>query len=513
MSAFDLIAEDKPLQDKCGIIGLINPNYKELLPTALIAASGVQHRGQQGAGVALRTKKGILRYTANGLIAAIFNKTLLKRLNRKSIWTMVHCRYGTYGGYDACNLQPCQVKASNGDDILLIHNGEFNGIEKIKAMLGDKKFPDDTSDTYLFTELLAQEKGENWDEKIKSALKKVTGAYSLIIGIGDAMYLARDPHGIRPLVFGKINGGYLAASETFALNKIGAKFVREVRRGEIIRMDHDGLTVVSEGTTTPGNFCDFEWAYFERPDSRLPVQDVAENKLDDKTWMSVTEFRERCGAALAIEAPIKDASFVVGVPDSGIALGTGYASALGAPYRQVIIRHHFDLHGGQRLFMRDDEINLIGKRVLGKLSLVRDPRIWKGAKVVIADDSIVRGNVCSRLTKAIKDAGAAEVHWIIGFPPVAHPCHLGVSMRSGDELVAYKYRGDTKKIAEEFGATSVSYISHRGFLKARILSGQLNESQNEGEIFLRNGSCGGCITGNYPVNRDGSVNPNASQQT
>ncbi len=497
------LIDDKPLQEKCGIIGLFTPAYQGQLPTALVAASGVQHRGQQGAGSAAQTKKGIVKYTGNGLLADIFYEKIIKRLNKPSTWTLIHCRYGTFGGWSPDNLQPCIGRASDGSEIAVIHNGEFVATAQMKKLLHEKDLPQDISDSYLFTLLLAQAEGDSWDAKILSTLGKVKGAYSLIMGVEEKMYVARDPHGIRPLVLGKIDGGYLAASETFALNKVGAKFVREVRKGEVIRIDKDGLHVIKEGTKGVGNFCDFEWAYFERPDSLLPT--YSKDKKD--AWMSVTEFRERCGAMLAQEAPIPNASFVVGMQDSGVAVALGYSNALKIPYRQVVIRHHFDLHGQQRLFMRDDELNMIGKRVLGKLSLVRDPRIWKDAIVVVGDDSIVRGNVTANITRAIFSAGAREVHWIIGFPPVIAPCHLGVSMRSGEELIAYKHKGDTREIAREIGATSINYISHKSFVKARILSDKILTPKDQRDIFLANGGCGGCVTGKYPVNKDGTTHP------
>ncbi len=500
----DQLSQDKPLQDKCGIVALLGKTYSNSLPLALLAAGGVQHRGQQGAGIALCTKRGVKYHTGNGLLKDIFTSQVVDTLDRPCRWVMVHCRYGTNGGYDKRNLQPCAVKSKEGIPISVVHNGEFVATEKLRSLLL-KKFPDDISDTYLFAQLLAETEGVNWDKRVIDALSRVRGAYSLIIGIEERIYIARDEQGIRPLIVGRQNGTWIVASETHALDKIGAKVTREVKRGEIIRIDSAGITVIKRGIEGKGNFCDFEWAYFSRPDSLLSTGQREHEGRAPQSWLSILAFRERCGATIANENPLPSADFVVGLPDSGLGVAMGYASAMKLPYRQAVIRDHFDPSGNQRLFMRDDQKKKMQKRVLGKLSLVADPRIWKNAKVVVGDDSIVRSNVATRMTKAILAAGAREVHWILGFPPVTHPCHLGVSIRSRDELIAAKYNADSAKIAKKIGATSVYYISHKGFVRARAQSHLIQIPSDLQDIFLVNGGCGGCLTGRYPVNKDGTI--------
>ena len=493
---------DKPLQEKCGIVGVFSTKYSHQTRLALLAAGGVQHRGAQGAGLVTRTEKKLVKHTGDGLLKEIFTPKIVDQFNKPALWTIVHCRYGTHGGYHKNNLQPCLVQSPNGDKVAVAHNGEFVAIDDLKKKIGGR-LPPGASDTYLFSQFLSRLKGKNWDEKITTALSQVKGAYSLIVGIDDTLYLARDNLGIRPLIIGRVKDKWVATSETHALDKIGAKVIRQLKRGELVKISKSGLKVIKQGAGGMGNFCDFEWAYFSRPDSLIPTYETTGVERQPQNWLSVARFRERCGAILAREKLIKKASFVVGAPDSGIALAMGYANEADLPYRQVIIRDHFDPNGNQRLFMRDDQIKRIKRKILGKLSLVPDREIWKDAVVVIGDDSIVRGNVTSKITKAIFSLGAKEVHWIIGFPPVAHRCFLGVSIRTGEELLANKLAGNIKRITRKIGATSVNYISHRGFIQARFMYTKVKTPKNPQEIFLNNGGCGGCITGIYPVSREG----------
>lgn len=494
-------SDNQALQEKCGIVAFYGFRFERKLPLLLHAAGGIQHRGQQGAGIVLLTKKGTLKYTGEGLLREIFQPPVIAKLNKPSFWTLLHCRYGTNGAYIKRNLQPCVVKTKKNEVIALVHNGEFaqnNILKKVK-----KKFKKDVSDTFLFAQLLKKFSGKDWDEKIVNLLSQVRGSYSLIIGIDKTIYAARDPFGIRPLVLGKLKDRFIIASETHALDKIGAQLVRGISPGEIIKIDEKGLQIINSGERDVKNhFCDFEWAYFSRPDSFLPVWNSQEKK---HAWLSVNSFREKCGRVLAKEAPIKNATFAVGIPDSGITLTTAYANALKIPYRQIIVRDHYDRNGDQRLFMRDDQMKKIKKKVLGKLSIIPEKNVWKDAIVVIGDDSIVRGNVSQQITKALLSFGVKEVHWILGFPPVKYRCHLGVSIRTGEELIAANLQGNPKKIAKKIKAASVNYISNEGFIKARLLGSKIVIPKNKQHIFLENGGCGGCITGIYPVGRTGKT--------
>ena len=491
---------EKILQEKCGLVAVYSPKYSHQLRTGLLAAAGVQNRGIHGAGTVFKTSRDIVQYTGKGLLREIFTQKVVKKIHQKSKWLIMHCRYGTNGGYRKENLQPCISKSPKGEKVVVAHNGEFIKMERFISSL-PKKIRFGASDTYIFSVLLSQAQGKNWDEKILKTIDMVTGAYALIIGIGDILYAARDPHGIRPLHIGVLKDKRIIASETHAFDKIGAKVQRELKHGEVVKVSSNGIDVIRRGSKKAKHFCDFEWAYFSRPDSLIAPNGESDTPSQ---WLSVNHFRERCGALLAQESPVKHATFVVGIPDSGLSVANGYANALGLKYSQMIVRDHFDPEGDQRLFMRDDQIKKIQKKVMGKLSLVPEPRIWKDAVVVIGDDSIVRGNVSQAVTKAIFSMGAREVHWIIGFPPVIKPCHLGVSMRTEDELIAARHKGNIEKITKEIGATSVCYISNTGFIRARLLDKPLKKPKHISEIFLTNGGCGGCVTGHYPVDREGN---------
>ena len=482
---------EKLLQEKCGIVAIYTPHLAKQLSIALLAAAGVQHRGQHGAGIALGTANGMVNYKAPGRLDKVFTEELIAKnnLDQDCKWIIVHCRYGTEGGYGPENIQPCIVKAEDGTEIAVAHNGQF-------VVKTAHELPDNYSDTLIFTQKLAQARENSWEERVVKTLEDFRGAYSLVIGIGDKLFVARDEQGIRPLVLGRYNGGWIAASETTALNKVGAKVEREVRRGEIIRIDEGGLTVLRTGLPDEGHFCDFEWAYFARPDSQLPVQG---------SWLSIGLAREKAGEIAASEIKIPNASFVVGVPDSGIALATGFSRVSGIPFRQVIVRDHFDPNGLRRTFMQDHAKHKIRDLVRGKLSLIRDEGVWKDAVVVVCDDSIVRGDVSTQITKAMRGLGAKEIHWVSGYPQVQHRCHLGVSMRTKEELIASRNDGDVKKIAGEIGADSVNYISHSGFVRSRRVKDDITIPKDPDDIFLVNGGCGGCVTGRYPISKEGEV--------
>ena len=499
------IEDEKPLQERCGIVAIFGPPSLNQVPLALRAGLGVQHRGQNGAGMTLQTENGITRYTGEGLLRDIFTpKVVEKKLSRASRITLLHTRYGTSGDYRSDNIQPCMVRASDGTDVVVIHNGEFANSEAMRERVMGPT-PEGVSDTYLFTQLLAQATGNSWEEKLVRTLESVKGAYSLAIQIGPQLFLARDEFGLRPLMLGRTSDGWIAASETHALDKVNVRPVREIKKNEIARIDEQGLHTIREGVDGSG-LCAFELAYFSRPDSLKPTYDEESGIAEDpRNWRTISSFRHRCGEILAQEAPINNATFVVGVPDSGVAVGTSYAEASGVPYVQAILRDHFDTNGDKRLFMTDNDINAIGSKVLGKLSILNDSEMWEDAIVVIGDDSIVRGNVSRKIVEIIRSLGAKAVHWVIGFPAVAHRCHLGVSMRTEEELIAARHHSDPVAIAQEIGADSVHYISHEGFIRASNRSGSVVIPRNPQEIFLANNLCGGCVTGIYPVDREGNI--------
>jgi len=512
MSEKEIISADSPeraLQEKCGIVGIYSPGSSilEQFDTGTIASRALWHRGQHGLGFTINTDQGRKKYLRIGTIDQALPPELRNEFEKAegiSDWALFHTRYGTSGNYDENNLQPISVRTPEGMNFSVTHNGEFTINQDIRDSIREN-IPDGASDTYIFAKTLQYSPGSTPDEKIMSVLQRVNGAYSLLIGTDDALFAARDQFGIRPMVIGKYQNGFIIASETHALDKLGIDTDREIKRGEIIKIDRNGPTVIKKGSEGAGNFCSLELAYFSRPDSTTPTFEQTDDANHPDRWMSHLRFRETSGLILAREKPVKNVTLVVGVPDSGVPVGTGYARGINAPYRQVILRDHYDQNGQVRTFMKDNQMTSLSKMVAGKLSLVPDPIIWKDAIIVVVDDSMIRGSTSKPINKIMFDAGAKEVHWRLGFPQVKFPCHLGVSMRTDDELIANRHNGDDKEIAKEIGATSVGYISNEGFIKARLEHKNLFIPNNPKEIFLANNGCGGCVTGIYPISKDGTI--------
>lgn len=509
MPAREIVATFTPersLREKCGLVGLYFPSASRdtQINIGIQAIIANWHRGQQGVGIAINDEAGVSNHfgEGGGVEQAIPPSTIntLKE-GKPFLWLAAQTRYGTNGAWNIMNLQPMTVKSTNGDSITVAHNGQFTAIEKMRSALYEP-VPDGASDTYIFTRLLAQAKGSSLDERIRLTVERVNGAFSLIIGTDDSLYLARDTQGIRPLMLGKIGDGFIAVSETHALDKVGATLIRQIKRGEIVKIDKEGVKTIKDGLEGDGNFCDFEWSYFSRPDSSYPL--TASDSRSPEEWKSVYQFREECGRILAQEHPIPNASFVVGVPDSGVPVSTGYANALRIPYKPLILRDHYDPNGKGRIFQTDYDKAGIQSRVHGKLSLIPDPNVWEDAIVVVGEDSYVRGDTSKVLVKSIFSLGAKEVHLIAGTSQIIDSCHLGVSMRTQKELIAWRNNGNAQKIAEEIGATSINYISHAGFIRARLKTGiDLALPKDQKDIFLANGGCGGCLTGRHPVSPEG----------
>lgn len=501
-----VIEADKPTPIGCGIVARTDPsgNIADMLETGLRATEGVWHRGQQGLGNAIQTQEGIEHRVIRGTMDQAFPYIVseFKGMTGPSPWGLFHCLYGTNGGYGNENLQPIVVNTPEGQ-LAVIHNGQFVG-----ELAGDSpEKRDGISDTNKFAHMLAKEEGNSWEERVVSALSKAKGAYSLAIGVGDKLFIARDPQGIRPFVLGKMGEGWIAASETLALDKAGVEPLRMVRAGEIIRIDNNGLKVIKDGDGA-GNFCDFEEAYFMDPNSRIPLSH--EDNDHPERWISLLSLRQRWGEAMFEETReiAKRADFIVGVPDSGIPFATGYANASGLKYIPAIRRDHYTPDRVGRTFQQYG-FEDIERRVMIKQSINPDPNIWRGRVVIVLDDSIVRSKVSAYLTKLMFSFGAAEVHWMSSFHKVRHICFTGIDMRTLGELVASRNDGYNDRIAREIGATSVNYLSSEGFIRAKRK--ELIVPENPREIYLANDGCGGCITGLYPISREGIIYQTSSK--
>lgn len=511
------------IQEDCGIVGFFNPNGikpGDLQNDFMQGMQGVKHRGPQGAGFVLRTTEGtIRRHRGSGkLEESITQQTLDTQIGEDKVTYIIgHTRYGTTGGYLEENIQPCFGTRPDGTPIFLATNGNIPYMNHMKAELGRDDFPDGISDSYLKTQVLANMEGENTDDIIKKTMDLLPGAESTLIGIGDVMYAARDKKGIRPYVLGQKDGTWMMASETLALDNAGFETVREILPGEIIRFDSEGLTVIQEGSKKNEKKCLWEEPYFENLKSR---SDVSSEGLPPSEWIENSVIRRNIGRKLAEEEMAREAAkqreaksngkeyvpfkpdFVAGVPNSGMAFAEGYAEGLGVPLVPLLSKKD-----ETRTFLNAD-INAIKDQALGSL-VIHDAEQVRGKTGVFVDDSIVRGNFFSGLSKFFEQYDV-QVHARSGMPMIMDTCHLGTSTRNQNELVAARHHGDEEAIAAELQVASVRYITAEGFLRGR--RGNLYvEPQNGENIFDANGLCGGCFTegaGEYPYPREiNSIDP------
>lgn len=480
------------LHEKCGIFAIWVKNPRILFSELLYGGIGVQNRGQNGAGMVVGGNgcKQVI-HKQDGLIKDIFIGGVAGKFQTKNKWGIVQCRYGTNGNYSAENNQPYLTKAVDGTEVAVAHNGEFVGVEKYKT-------DPEMSDTRVFVNFLAEAKGKDWDEKIVNTVKKMEGAFSLVIGVGDTLYVIRDKYGIRPLLIGKIKDGFVVASETPAMTNVEADLLREVKPGEIIKIDKNGLTVTEKGNLKKKNECIFEFPYTRSPHSLYCDR--------EGNIHSIYEFRQRSGVYLARQFKERglDVDFVVGIPESGIPIAEGFHNELGIPMSNVIMKRpsQYYLKLPTRTFMNDQNMKSIPKTVLQKLSFVPDKNIYKGKRIACVDDSVVRSSTSKVIVETLMSLGAKSVDWVSGLPMVVNSCHLGISIRSKEELIAFQKHSDPTEIAKAIGVRSITFITPENILKAAN-NGDFVEPKESEDIFMINGFCGGCLGGHYPVSKDG----------
>lgn len=492
------------LQEYCGLVAVLlhHPSPKALAYVGT-ASVGVQHRGQDRSAIcAYSTNGGIRRASHTGLVRELLvNKRKMNTLGSEALWALLHCRYGTDGDYSEKNTQPFVVHNPYLDIRLAIgHNGQIAQEPLRETVTG--KIPHGVSDTYLLAHYLSQLSAQNQDELVLKALEKTKGAYAMIIATNDTLYAGKDEFDLRPLVIGALpdNEGYIIASETYALDKVNAPILRELQRGEVLRVNSDGIQTIREGLPGPGTSCSFEYAYFRHPNSRFPTHEVGFETDAPQNWPTIMDFRRQCGEQLGLEYPL-DLDIVTGVPDSGLALATGYSEATQIPFRLLFTRDHYSVNG--RTFLHSN-LSEIAQMVKRRLMPIKSS--LKGMKIGITDDSIVRGNVSRVLNEALWELEAAEIHWLVGFPQVKYPCHLGVSMRDPQTQIAHVAQGDNQEIARRINATAVHYISIEGFLKKlHLLEYAIQRPLDPDEIALVNHLCMGCVTGKYPISKEGIV--------
>ena len=426
-------------RDECGVFAIYAPG-EDVARYCYYGLYALQHRGQESAGIAVSDGDHILVTKEMGLVSQVFDSPRLASLNGHL--AIGHVRYSTTGASTWSNAQPTFKVSRSGRGIALGHNGN---LVATGALATDPGSRDGTSDSELLTALLADRAGASsgpLDDVIAGVCRQISGAYCLAIMDESTVYGVRDPHGVRPLMLGEIDGGYVLASETAALDITGARPVREIGPGELIAIDANGVRSQRFAPATP-SFCVFEYVYLARPDHRT-------------TETSVYAARRRMGQLLAHESPA-DADLVIPVPDSGQPAAAGFSQASGIPYAEGLVKNRYV---GRTFIQPSQSLRQLGIRL--KLNPLRD--VLDGQRLVVVDDSVVRGNTSRQLVRMLRESGAAEVHLRIPSPPVRHPCFYGVDMATEAELVASGR--STEEICAYLEADSLAYLSLEALTRA-----------------------------------------------
>jgi len=446
------------LHECCGVFGVYAPN-EDVARLTFFGLFALQHRGQESAGIATTDGKGIQVYARMGLVSQVFSEDSLTRLSGDI--AIGHNRYSTRGSSRVSNVQPIIV-GSGSNTIAIAHNGNIVNAEHLHQELSDQGYTFRTStDSEVIANLILSSPDKDWVDKIRYAMHRLQGAYSLTIMTNHSLFGVRDPFGVRPLCLGSINGGWVIASESCALDHIGASFIREVEPGEIVSITENGVDSCREEVGRRG-LCIFEYIYFARPDS------VINGRL-------LYPARQAMGAGLAKEHAV-DADLVMGVPDSATAAGIGYAQESGILLAEGLIKNRYV---GRTFIEPDQRIRDLGV----KLKFNPLPQMLDGKRIVVVDDSIVRGTTTPQVVKLLRRAGAREVHMRICAPPLRYPCFFGVDMATRWELIAAQKT--IPEVRDFIGADSLGYLSIDGLIKAVDLPK---------DIF-----CLACFTGDYPI--------------
>ncbi|MFO7259673.1 MAG: amidophosphoribosyltransferase [bacterium] len=446
----------------CGIVGVSGlERAAELVSLGLYA---LQHRGQEAAGIAAIDNGRARVHKAAGLVAEAIDDDVLKNLPGTT--ALGHVRYSTSGGPGLVNAQPIVVRYHQGD-LAVVHNGNITNARILREKLvAEGALFQSSTDTEVLVHLIARSRESTPEAQLRDALRQLEGAFSVIVTIGSVLYAARDPWGFRPLILGRRGGGYVLASETCALDLLGAEYVRDLEPGELIRIDGDQVTRL--GGLAPASRlapCIFELIYFARPDSKL--------------WgISVDRARRALGRQLAREQPA-EADCVFSVPDSSNSAALGYAEESGIPFELGLIRNHYV----GRTFIHPTQVGR-DFRVRVKYNPVRE--VIEGKRVVVVDDSLVRGTTSRGLVSLIRDAGAREIHFRVASPPVRSPCFFGIDMPTREELIGARLSVDA--IRESLGVDSLGYLSIEGMHAA------LREVKGASSPF-----CDACFSGSYPA--------------
>ena len=454
---------DDRFHDECGVFGVFG--HPEAANLTYLGLYALQHRGQESAGIVASTGNDLNLHRAMGEVEEIFQPGVLSKLKGSS--SIGHTRYSTAGDKALLNAQPIMIDCNKGK-VAVAHNGNLTNAGEWRRKLEHRGSIFQTnSDTEVIVHLIARSQARNFPAALGDALNQLEGAYSLLVLTAEELYAVRDPRGFRPLALGKLTApdgreAWAVASETCAFDLINAQYVREVEPGEMLRISKAGLEPIHFSPPKPHQFCIFEHVYFSRPDSTV-------------FGRSVNESRERLGRLLAREHPV-EADMVVPIPDSGVPAAIGFSLESGIPFRMGLIRNHYI---GRTFIEPSQAIRNFGVKL--KLNPVRN--LIAGKRVVLVDDSIVRGTTSRKLVRMVREAGAKEVHMRISCPPTISPCYYGVDTPTREELIASS--NTPEEICKYLGADSLGYLSLRGLRQA------VNDTAGD--------FCTSCYTGVYPT--------------
>ena len=455
--------DDDHLHDECAVFGIYGT--QDAAAHTALGLHALQHRGQEAAGIVAAGNGQFPAHREIGLVGDIFGEgDVIKQLQGDK--AIGHTRYSTTGKPSLRNVQPLFADLEFGG-FAIAHNGNLTNAVGIRDELVRRGcIFQSTTDTEIIVHLMATSSG-NVVDRMVDALRQVHGAYSIVALAENCVIGCRDPHGVRPLVLGRLGQSYMLASESCAFDIIGAEFVRDIEPGELVVLDRNGVRSHKPFPPVSQRFCIFEYIYFSRPDSVIE-------------GLSVYQARKQIGAELAREAPV-DVDLVVPVPDSGVPSAIGYAHEAGVPYEMGIIRNHYV---GRTFIEPTSEIRHLGVKLKHNANRAH----IKGKRVVLVDDSIVRGTTSHKIVDMVRNAGAREVHMRISSPPTTHSCFYGVDTPERSELLAYKY--NIEEMRKEIGCDSLAFISMDGLYRAMGTPGRNAE---------RPAFCDACFSGDYPI--------------
>jgi amidophosphoribosyltransferase len=454
------------MEEACGVFGVLAAG-QQVSSLCYFGLYALQHRGQEAAGIAVFEGDRVRLHKDMGLVSQVFDQDVLERM--PGHLAVGHTRYSTTGSSRVCNAQPLVLMTRLGP-FALAHNGNLVNAMQLRDQLqqqGCQATGTTDSELIAFALQAQVESGLDWDEAIKAAARQCQGAFSLVIGTPDALYGLRDGHGLRPLVFGSLPeadvASWVLSSETCGLDIVGSRFLDDVAAGELVRFrSGEDQPFRSRWIEETPKLCVFELIYFARPDSRFFGE-------------SLYSYRKRIGQRLAQESPV-EADLVIGVPDSGIPAAIGFSQTSGIPFGDGLIKNRYV---GRTFIQPTKAMREAGIRV--KLNPL--PDVLEGQRIVVVDDSIVRGTTSRKLVQAFRDAGALEVHMRISSPPVTHPCFYGIDTDSQDQLIAARL--ELEEIEAHLGVDSLAYLTREGMLHC---------AQEQSEHF-----CSACFDGNYPI--------------